>query len=129
MPGPDDSLKLTHPYVRLFFYTGIPRPPLPNFSKLRRTCLGTGQRDNATAKPYSVNAADSRLLSGECWIPVDGTVTARGRKPLPRGFFLDATRATRRADIINHFPAATNSSFLSSSSPTFSLLPWCPFLP
>src|SRR5260370_32790432 len=99
MPGPDDSLKLTHPYVRLFFYTGIPRPPLPNFSKLRRTCLGTGQRDNATAKPYSVNAADSRLLSGECWIPVDGIVTTRGRNALLRRFFFDAHALTCKSDI------------------------------
>src|SRR6267143_3983775 len=113
MPSPDDSLKLTQPYVRFFFYTGIPRPPLPNLSKLRRTCLGTGQRDNATAKPYSVDAANSRLLSGESWIPMDGTVTARGCKSLRRGFYFVAACRTRTSDTAKHSPAASTSLFRS----------------
>src|SRR5882762_10347633 len=101
MPSPDDSLKLTQPYVRFFFYTSIPRPPLPNLSKLRRACLGTGQRDNATAKPYSVDATNSRLLSGESWMRVDGTVTARGCKSLRRRFYFDAAGRTWTSDTAN----------------------------
>src|ERR1700687_4132273 len=106
MPRPDDSLKLTQPHVRFFFYTGIPRPPLPNLSKLRRTCLG---KDNATAKPYSVDAANSRLLSGESWKRVDGTVPARGCKSLRRWFYFDAAGRTGTSDTAKHSPAASTS--------------------